>query len=135
MPSPRGREYTPTRGPFAGRTFVAPEGRTSGYFAYQQALARYQGFSGYSGERRALRDDMFRVLESRYRAVHGVSTAEARRAVRGLLRDESRSRGNLAPGDRRYTAAQGARKHRAIEWAMDNGLYDTGDDAADEIPY
>jgi len=114
MVAPKG-QYTPSRGPAAGQTFRS-------YFAYQQARAVAQGFTSYSAERRAIIDPMFRALESRMRSVGGQSQGSARNSVRQFMATQSRS-------------ASGSRKHNAIKWGMDQGLWDSGDDAADDIPY
>lgn len=118
MPAPKG-QITLSRGPFAGQTFPS-------YYAYQNARAVAQGFSGYTRgpnpEKTAIHDPMFKVLEARMRSVGGTSAGTARNTVRQFMATQSHS-------------GSGARKHNAIRWGMDQGLWDDGDDAADEVPY
>ena len=134
MAAPKG-DYTPKSGPLAGRTFHMQPGDapTAPYNRYQQARAEALGFEGYSQERREIHEPIFKHLENRMIAVQGISRAEARRQVHasGVMRE------------RKYAARQGSRgydqyadrKAAAVEWAIDEGLYDSGSDAADEIPY
>src|SRR5262245_45685860 len=132
MVAPKG-EYTPKRGPFAGRTFPS---YSSGPGNYQDVRAQWLGFSGYSEERRVIIQPPFKALEARFREVHGVGMYTARRTLGQHWRAE------LSPADQRlhtdpsrYSTAGGSRKHDTIAMAMRMGLYDSGDDARDDIPY
>ena len=125
MPAPRG-VYTPSTGPLAGRSF-------STYFQYQQARAQALGFTSYSEERRISSRPIFRHLENRLISVQGIG----RYAARAMLAQQEFTR---APAEVRRFGYRGLdsyadRKRAAIAWAMDEGLYDDGRDAADDIPY
>lgn len=118
MAAPKGRTYTPTRGPLAGITFTAPEGLKSGYYAYQQARSQLLGFQrGYQQERVYTRDPVSMKLEQRLRSATGLTRAQARQRV-------------AATGFNRKSNGQ-----NVVRWAIDEGLFDYGDDAADYIYY
>lgn len=136
MPAPKGRSYTPSRGPLRGQTFTAPagaRGQTAAYNAYQNALARYYGAPSYSALKTERANPTYRVVYERARAKnydHRASYEAARRIV-GKTRIERAPRGSYAPGQH----PQGKRMQEIIAALWREGIYDTGDEAADDIYY
>lgn len=146
MAAPRGRTYTPTRGPLAGQTFTAAPGRTSGYYAYQGALARYKGYAGGYGEQRKVEGGgVVRSLTEFIIRHSDLSRTEARDQASGFWQSESNHSPSypaagshspmLAPSG---TDARRNRKHRAMAWLADEGFIDNhadSDDAWDTVDY
>jgi hypothetical protein len=126
MASPKG-QYTPRSGSLAGITFRS-------YFAYQQSRAQSLGFGSYSEQRRVMGISVVQTLRDRAMSVGDMTRTEATRAVSQWWRAQDYHGRSARPGAP-HSGAQGLRKRAAIAWAVDNGLYDDGDDAAEEVPY
>lgn len=137
MVAPKGRTYTPTRGPLAGQTFRAPanaRGETAAYNAYQNALARHYGAPSYGALKTQRVNPLYVVAFERARDAKGQTRYEAHATARRIIGNTRIPKS--APGA--YGAAahpRGQEMRRIIRDLMDEGLYDTGDEAADEMFY
>jgi hypothetical protein len=135
MAAPRGRSYTPRSGPLAGQTFNAPanaRGETSGYNAYQQAYARHFGSPNYSALKRQRSNPNYVVVRERAQD-SGYSRSEAHRLAReivGNTRIPRRGKQGSRLGD-----PQAQEMRRVIKDLIDSRLWDTGDEAADDLYY
>lgn len=130
----------------ARRPFVSASARAAGITTekgYQTWLAEQRGFKSYREQRRITGISLVQTLVDRAMQKGGMSRNEAASSVRQWWQDQpqpdnavgSAYRGRSAPSGAPHSRAQGMRKRSAIKWAMDNGLYDDGDDAADDMPY
>lgn len=118
---------TISRGPLVGQRF-------STKWEYQQARAQALGFSTYGQERGAKTNPLFTVAFERARSVKGESRADAIQTANRIVGPTRIAKGK--PG------AYGAQAHprgvemsRIIAQMVNEGLYDTGDDAADDLFY
>lgn len=147
MPAPRG-DYTPKSGPLAGQTFRATGAPTSGYNAYQNALARIKSggsYSTYAQQRKAEGGGAMRSIVSFIQA-RGESKGEARERAREAYLSQT-YRGPSVPamgsagiqrGGRDANPSQRMRKHQIMKWLADNGYINSDadrDDAWDNIDY
>lgn len=134
MAAPKGRSYTPSRGPLAGQTFTAPanaRGETAAYNAYQNALGRHYGFSSYAGYKAQRLTPFYQVIVEK-QVAKGHSRASAAADARRILGDtriDRHSRGRYQKTD------TGRRMRDIIKQMYDEGIYDYGEDVDESIYY
>jgi len=128
MPSPKGA-YTKVSGPLAG-TYAS-------YYQYQKVRAQSMGFPSYSQQRQltGIGNPLAARMIDRSVSVGGLSRASATQKVRTWFQNLEYKGPSAPKGSRTYSDAQGFRKHLAVKFLVDEGIYTKGDDAADEIPY
>jgi hypothetical protein len=130
MAAPRGRSYTPTRGPLAGQTFNAPanaRGETAAYNAYQNALARHYGSPTYGALKTQRANPLYTVAFERAKTKgQGRGTAhETARRIVGDTRIEKHKAGKY------FETPTGQRMHAIIAQMFDEGLFDSQSDVDD----
>jgi hypothetical protein len=133
MAAPKGRSYTPTRGPLAGQTFNAPanaRGETAAYNAYQNALARHYGSPTYSALKTQRENPAYQVVLQRGLA-HGAGRSEAHRVARQLAGND-RIPIHQQPGTFHRTDT-GRRMRDIIKGLYEQGWYDAGEDIEDDF--
>jgi hypothetical protein len=134
--APRGRSYTPSRGPLAGQTFNAPanaRGETAAYNAYQNALARHYGQPSYSALKTQRENPLYQnVLQRGLNNNRG--RAESHRLARAIVGNtripQNQARGTYrgSPGNPNPT---GKRMADIIGAIYREGLYDDNEDVED----
>lgn len=131
MAAPKGRSYTPTRGPLAGQTFNAPanaRGETAAYNAYQNALARHYGSPTYSALKTQRENPAYQVVLQRGLG-HGAGRSEAHRVARQLVGNDR------IPTGQRHRQFEGTptgqRMRLIIKGLYDQGWYDSGEEEED----
>jgi hypothetical protein len=132
--APKGRSYTPSRGPLAGQTFNAPanaRGETAAYNAYQNALARHYGAPSYSALKTQRENPLYRVVLARAQN-KGHSRPESHRYAREIVgtdRIPRHARGTYSG------TPTGERMHAIIKRLYDDHLYDPGEDVDETVFY
>ena len=123
MVAPKGA-YTPKSGPLAGQRF-------SSYSRYQTARAHALGFPSYSRERTAKLNPLFTVVRERAIA-RGESRNSAIRNANRIVSDMRQPKGREGA----HTGTPRGREMREIiKQLVDEGYYDTGQEAADDLFY
>lgn len=118
---------TISRGPLAGQQFASK-------WKYQQARSRALGFSTYGAERGAKTNPLFTVAFERARSAKGESRAEAIRTAHRII-GPTRIRKGPAGAYGAAAHPRGAEMSRIIRDMVNEGLYDTGEDAASDLFY
>lgn len=118
---------TIARGVLTGRTFATK-------WEYQQARARELGFRTYSEERSAKQNPIFILLRERAMD-RGETRTESINVARRIVTTERISRGPRQGRASTRSWQERQRMKEIIRDAYDSGLYDPGEDAADDLFY
>jgi hypothetical protein len=112
------------RSPLAGQRFTSE-------MAYMNARSQYFGFKSYADERKAKSNPLFATVAAQARFV-GQSRNDSIATAKRILGDNPMGRGR--PG-LHVGSPQGQEMRRVIKAVIDEGLWDSGEDAADDIYY
>jgi len=119
--------YTPRSGPLAGTQYTS-------YYRYQVARAQQMGYQGYGAQRKVEGLSIVQSMIDLAMQKGGLDRYQASRDIRQWYQGQS-YKGRGARQGTLHSERQGGRKANAIAYAVDQGWFDSGDDAADYIDY